>query len=141
MTMQAGLAKIADDAVAAFLGRIRDSLHIEISEVSVTPSGHQPHWSTYGEWASKLGVYLFLDERDFLYVGRALRGTRLGKRVWSYCKLDRYKEDSNWGKIIRDPGVKIRLYAFDSENFDYWVAALELFLMNALKPIHNGKRG
>jgi len=139
--MKSDLRKKFDDTVAAFVGRISGDLQVEIHEVSVVEGADEPFWKNYGPWASLPGVYAFLDENQFLYVGRALQNTGIGNRVWSHCLPSHYPETTAWGAVIRDPKVTVRICSFQSPEANYWVAALELYLIDKLQPTSNAKTG
>jgi hypothetical protein len=139
--MQQGLSKTIDDYVAAFIGRISGSLHIEVTEVSVVEDAEFPHWSAYGPWASLPGIYVFKNQSEILYVGRALRNTGVGNRIWSHCYLKHYPDSHGWGAVIRDPAVSVRIYSLDSDEANYWIAGLELYLIDRLQPTCNARTG
>ena len=92
-------------------------------------------------WSGKVGIYVFVNDKDFLYVGRAMKNTYLGKRIDDGTKINKDVEQSTWNKVINDPLTKIILYVFENENDDYWVAALELYLIDELQTLYNKRRG
>ena len=89
----------------------------------------------------KLVFTFFFDNERCVYVGRALKNTGIGNRVWSHCYLSHYPGEDGWGGVIRNKEVSIRIYAFDSEEANYWVAGLELYLIDKLEPRDNAKAG
>jgi len=79
-----------------------------------------------------IGIYVFYNNKEIYYVGRALKNTYFGSRIASHMTKKWYS------KLDKDKTM-IRFYIIDSEN-DFWLPSLELFLYNTLKPIHNKKR-
>ncbi|MBN2352088.1 MAG: hypothetical protein JXD23_05910 [Spirochaetales bacterium] len=92
-------------------------------------------------WAGKTGIYVFYDDEKIYYVGRALKNTLLGSRVSSQTNRKLYSKDTEWGKTIRKLDVKIRLYLLNNPEEDYWLAALEIYLIEFFKLEFNARRG
>jgi hypothetical protein len=92
-------------------------------------------------WASKTGIYIFYDDDKIYYVGRALKNTLMGSRINSQTNRKLYSSGSDWGKVIWSPTVKVRLYLLENQEEDYWLAALEIFLIEFFKLEFNARRG
>jgi len=129
-----------DSIVLEFLTKINPQPKYTIKELDICKDVRESQdWS---DWSDNVGVYVFIEENKKIhYVGRALRNTLLGARIWAHTQFASYPETNEWGRIIRNKNVKIRLYKFSCTNDDYWVAGLELYLIDKFDPIQNDKRG
>ena len=82
------------------------------------------------DWPGKTGVYAFANEKEVFYVGRALKGTYLGKRIDENTKVTDDIKQSAWQETIKKPSTKIILCIFKNEKDDFWAASLEIYLFD-----------
>lgn len=87
----------------------------------------------YAEWASASGIYFFEQAGKVQYIGRALRGSGLRRRVHNQCTAF---HDPKWDAVIKDPATTVGVVALSADDW-YWSAALEAFLIARCLPAHN----
>jgi len=87
----------------------------------------------WGDWSGNKGVYYFKEDEAIVYVGCALKS--LGSRVWDQINAF---GDPSWDQIIKNDDVVIGVICFP-DNIWYLSSALEIFLIDNLKPKFNKK--
>lgn len=87
-------------------------------------------------WSEGVGVYYFRTDEEVLYVGRALPGTKFGARIWNHLRPG----NDAWDSAIGGDDVFLGLLGVPPERW-YLAAALELYLIEALGPTWNTRRG
>lgn len=85
-------------------------------------------------WAENIGVYYFRTNEEVLYVGRALTG--IGGRIWSHLRPG----NEEWDAAIGRDDAVLGLLPVPPDRW-YVAAALELYLIDALSPRWNIRRG
>ncbi len=88
--------------------------------------------SVWPHWASDPGVYFFERAGCIEYVGRALRTTlqqRLANQCFAYG-------DPRWDQVLRDPSTVVGVVPVQPAVW-YLAAALEAYLIHALRPTHS----
>ena len=104
----------------------------EVMEVPVFEVRSSDSWT----WAGGVGVYYFKNTAEMLYIGRALPGTKFGKRVWSHLQHG----DDEWDASIDQNGAILGVIQIP-EDMWYLAASLELYLMAVYNPRFNKRRG
>jgi len=84
--------------------------------------------SVWPEWSKKVGVYVFIGDDKIHYIGRALKGSTFGARI--YSQIAPCDDADPWHNILK-PNTKIALFAFSNIEDDYWAASLEIYLIDA----------
>ncbi|MCR8641449.1 hypothetical protein NV379_02155 [Paenibacillus sp. N1-5-1-14] len=87
------------------------------------------------EWCNRAGVYYFSQNGVIKYVGRATPSSGLGERV--YNQINAYGGKNNWDSVITDGEVKCGLVIFTNNDDWHWLAALEVLLIDNLRPQYN----
>jgi len=85
-------------------------------------------------WRTYPGIYAFESDGRIVYVGRAAKDA-LGTRIWDQVR----PRPGEWHEIVTRPDTRIALYAFRMEDW-FWVASLELYLLQIEKPEYNKRR-
>jgi len=85
-------------------------------------------------WAENIGVYYFRTDEEVLYVGRALTG--FGGRISSHLRTG----NDEWDAAIGRDDAVLGLLRVPPNRW-YMAAALELYLIDALNPRWNIRRG
>ena len=106
----------------------------------------KPTWSENGYFKGELpynrnkGCYAHLKGNKVLYIGLAIsdsnNGSGLGSRISKYWIYDTTKNGIRIYKSTIDEVDSIITLPFTSKNF-YLAAALEIYLIQTLKPIKN----
>ena len=125
--------KLISELLMAFSRYAYAASDLGVIEMPVSELEKDGAWK---DWPQKVGVYYFRNGNEFLYVGRALLGTRLGARIWS----QRREGDEDWKKALADTETRVGLVGFPD---DLWFLApsLEMYLVDILEPRFNKKRG
>ncbi|WP_411347202.1 hypothetical protein [Paenibacillus sp. WLX2291] len=86
-------------------------------------------------WSKKAGVYYFLQNDIVKYVGRATPNVGLGIRV--YQQANAWGGHDGWDNVISDPNTTYGLIIFEDREDWHWLAALEVLLIDKLRPQFN----
>lgn len=86
-------------------------------------------------WSKQAGVYYFLQNDTVKYVGRATPNVGLGNRV--YQQANALGGLDGWDDVITDPNTMYGLIIFEDNEDWHWLAALEVFLIDKLRPQFN----
>lgn len=86
-------------------------------------------------WKNDAGVYYFIQNDEVKYVGRATPNVGLGKRL--YEQANAFGGKDGWDNVIGDPDVICGLIIFNNKDDWHWLAALEVILIDKLKPLFN----
>jgi len=118
--------------VDAFFNRVHDSsysfLESTIGELRQRNKREQ-------EWNNRAGVYYFVQNGEIKYVGRATPSSGLGGRV--YNQINAFGGTNGWDNVITDDKVKVGLIIFTNDEDWHWLAALEVLLIDKLRPQFN----
>ncbi len=135
----ATISESITDEVNIFINRINPNPRMSFKEIIL----NQDYWEGkyWDSWANQIGIYVFINDTEYLYVGRALKNMSFGRRIESHTDKNRFSVANEWGAIIRSPETRILLYSFEDKNEDYWISALELLLFDKFDPKYNVRRG
>lgn len=87
------------------------------------------------EWSNKAGIYFFIQDDILKYVGRATPNVGLGRRV--YNQINAFGGTNGWDHVINDDETKCGLIVFHNHDEWYWLAALEVLLIDRFRPEFN----
>ena len=121
--------KPLDDALAGFAGSLSRFELPDATPRRVSDLLTNTNWP----WGYASGLYCFIAHGEVVYIGRAL-GATIGSRIWSHLR------DEAWADVVEDDDAVVLTYEFESTDA-FLVAALELYLIDALKPRFNKHLG
>jgi hypothetical protein len=115
-----------------FLSRISytsiEKVTFGIADLQNTKRSLQP-------WNNKAGIYYFVQGNEVKYVGRATPNVGLGARV--YQQVNAFGGSDGWDDIINDGTVRCGLIVFHDNDDWHWLTALEVLLIDKLRPQFN----
>ena len=124
------LAYLRGNYLNSFVDSLKNINITEVNEISIRELRSKKEWA---DWSRKIGVYLFIEDGKVVYVGRALNS--LGSRVHNQITS---LGDSEWDEIITNDDNTVVVICIEG-NMRYLASALEIYLIDSIKPRFNKK--
>ena len=124
------LAYLRGNYLNSFVDSLKNINITEVNEISIRELRSKKEWA---DWSRKIGVYLFIEDGKVVYVGRALNS--LGSRVHNQITS---LGDSKWNAIITNDDNTVVVICIEG-NMRYLASALEIYLIDSIKPRFNKK--
>jgi hypothetical protein len=111
------------EAVASLEGLVPTCAPLTIEQVDHREL-NAPDFGTSAKWAVAAGAYVFFDGPSARYIGRALKGQGLRKRLSEHRRAP---TDSAIRALISSPASSVRIVALP-DGLEWLAPSLELFL-------------
>ncbi|MGD0591804.1 MAG: hypothetical protein ABSA44_13565 [Bacteroidota bacterium] len=127
--------KEVQKAVDAFMSKLKVVPFINKDSITIEQAKDKSFLS-HKVWSDNPGIYLFFGKGQIKYVGRATRTTGLKNRIHEQATAF---GDPNWDVVINNSDSTVSVIYFQPDDW-YWVASLEVFLIEIFRPHLVNKR-
>ena len=125
------MSESIDELIRSFSAQVVD---LTLSIERFTLREYRGNW-TWPSWASTSGCYFFEQAGMVKYVGKA-QSTSLRNRISSHANAF---GDLKWEAVIKEPEVTVGIVQVPPGR-SHFIAALEAFLTDSLRPPFNHRR-
>jgi excinuclease UvrABC nuclease subunit len=124
-----------NQTIATFANRVKTTNVSHVQWLSISEARDKKKLRSF-EWAQSVGIYLFVQDDQLKYVGRALSSTGLLRRVHEQANA---RGDKKWDDVIQPDATVVGVLPLTGQD-EIWAASLEVHLIESFKPTFNMRR-